>query len=214
MAFQPVPDTASFKIVMRSNTSAVEINNTWYVRDFGVFGWGTEASLTAVAVALGNAWRDQVMPNLSSDAVFDRVEARDESTEFGLQTTSEYNTLGGVVGNPLSAMICMLVQIRTAPGNPPRGGRFFISPFSESQVARDLWDATLLSTVQTAIQACDDAIGLVNPSLSVVRVSRYSKSAVPLAPHKRATAETGVVATYETRDLIATQRDRRTGIGA
>ena len=213
MAFQEVPDTASFKVVMRSNSQAVEINNTFYVRDFGTFGWGSVASLSAVATAIGDIWASDMMPLISSDAILDRVEARDESQEFGLTAVAEYNTTGGDVAAALSALMCVLVQITCDAGAAPRGGRLFISPFTEAKIARDTWDATMIDAVQVAVQDIHAAVEAVSAGLQNVRISRYSKTAVPLAPHKRTVAETNGISTYDTRSLVATQRDRRTGIG-
>lgn len=214
MPFQAVPDVASFKIVSRSNSSAVEINNIWYVRNT-VLGWSADR-LEDMAIAIGDAWRDEVMPLLSADATFDRVEARDEGAEFGEQYSAEYNTVGGIVGTPLSAMVCMLVQIRCSGGGAPRGGRLFLSPFSEAQIARDAWDATLLTDVQTAIQAVNAAVDTVTEFDASVRVSRWESvliGGVPVAT-KRDPATSNTIASFETRELVSVQRDRRTGIGA
>lgn len=212
MAFQAVPNVASFKIVMRSAGGAVEINNILYVRNTAV-PW-TSGALQSMAVAIGDAWRDEMMPLISADATFDRVESRDEGAEFGQQYTAEYNTVGGSAGSPLSAMTCMLVQIHCTAGNPPRGGRLFISPFNEDKIARDTWDATLLSDVQAAIQAVNDAIDNVGAFDAQVRVSRYEQATPPdFGSVKRDPAVSNTIASFETRALVATQRDRRTGVG-
>lgn len=211
MAFQPVPNVASFKVVMRSNSQAVEINNVLYARAPG--DWTTPADLVAVGDAIAVQWGSSVMPLMSSDAVLDRVECRAEDAEFGPEYNAEANVTGGVVGTPLSALMCMLVQIDCIDSVAPRGGRLFLSPFSEAQIARDLWDNTLLTDMQTAIQDVDTAMRSAITGCVPVRISRYSKTANPTPPHKRTSGTNSEIGSYETRALVATQRDRRTGIG-
>lgn len=213
MAFQRVPNTASYRIVMRSNSSAVELNNIVYIRDeVAVYD---QDYVEDLAVKLGDHWRDEVMPLISADATFDRVEGVSQDEEFGVAFTAEYNTVGGAAGSPLSAMMCILVQIRGDGGQAPRGGRLFIAPFNEDKIARDIWDATLLSDLQTAVQGIPAAISTIGTSTAaMVLVSRYSGTDEDGKPIKRAVATTNTIASFETRALVATQRDRRTGIGA
>lgn len=212
MPFQAVPDTASFKIVMRSSSAAVEINNIIYARNT-VVGWSV-GQLSDHAIAIGDAWRDNMMPLISSNATFDRVEARDEGAEFGNAVVEEYNTVGGVAGTPLSAMACIQVKIVGDSGGPPRVGRLFVSPFSEADIAVDVWDATLAGNVRDAVIAVRDAIDAVTPAPgAMVLVSRYSKTANPVAPHKRTVAETNTISQFVAVTALATQRDRRVGQG-
>lgn len=209
MAFQVVPDTASFRIIMSVFSGAAEFVNTIYVRD-EIVAW-SDAHLAATAVALGDAWRDEMMPLLASVATFDRVEARDEGTEFGNEQTAEYNTVGGVAGTPLSGALCMYGKLDGDSGNPPRDGGLFISPFSEAHIAGDVWDATHAGLVQTALQDIDAAV----PSGEAwVIVSRYSKSENPVFPHKREEAVTNTISSIEVTQRLAIQRDRRVGHGS
>lgn len=212
MATQIVPDTASFEIKMLTSSGAVELQNTIYVRN-ELLGW-SNSHLSDTAVAIGNHWRDEVMPLLSADALFDRVDALDLGVEFGNFQSAEYNTGGGVAGTPLSAALCMGVSMRGDGGGAPRLGRLFISPFSEAHIAIDTWDATHAGDLQVAIQDLPGVIEAAVDSDAMVLVSRFSKAAVPVAPHKRAEAVTNTIASFEVPTRVWVQRDRRVGHGS
>lgn len=212
MPFQEVPLTASFRVIGHAFTGAVEIVNTFYVEK--VTGTWDSSALTDIAEAIGNQWRDELVPLLATTYIFDRVDARDESEEFGNEITAEYNATGGGSAVPLSASACMLCNMTGEAGAAPRRGRLFISPFGEGDIAGDLWDATLAGNVQVAIQDMPGVIATANPSCRMVLVSRYSKSAVPTPPHKRTVAVVNQIASFEVPQKLAIQRDRRTGEGS
>lgn len=212
MAFQAVPNTASFRVVSRQINTGVEMLNTIYVRNTQV-GWD-QNHLGLVGVVIGNAWRDNVMPQLQTTVVLDRVDCRDEGAEFGEQRTEEYNTAGSVAGTPLSLSACMYVKIKGGGGSAPRRGALYLSGFGEADLTIDTWDATRSGAVQTAIQAVDAAIDGIGGFDAQVIVSRFSKTAVPLAPHKRSQATTNTIASFEVSQRLAMQRDRRVGEGS
>lgn len=212
MAFQAVPDTASFRVVMLETGTLVEMVNTLYVRNL-VLGWNA-AHLQTTAVAIGNEWRDSVMPQLQTSVTLDKVLATDEGVEFGVQYTAEYNTAGSIAGTPLSLLDAMHATFRGDSGAPPRRGGLFISGFGEADLAKDTWDATRAGNIQVALQDVIAAVTALGNGDAVVIVSRYSKTANPIPPHKRTEAETNTIASVEVSQFLATQRDRRTGIGS
>lgn len=208
LAFQPVPDTASFLVKMSDN-NLVEYRNKFYVRNT-LLGWNA-ARLSAVATTIGNGWRDQIMPKLAIAAEFSGVDARDEGAEFGAQTTVPYNVVGAQAGEQMTGAVCLLLRLGGTSGGAPRKGRMFISPFVEGQISGDTSAGTLAADLLAGFDAINASIA--GGGDSWVIVSRFSKAAVPAPPHKRAVALSNSIATRGIRTLIAMQRDRRTGEG-
>lgn len=210
MAFQVVPDTAHFAIMGVMNTGQDIINDV-YVRNT-VLGWNA-VHLAATGTIIGDEWRDNMCPLLSSNYTFDKVRARDLGVEFGTTTDVEYNTAGTSAGIPLSPSVCCYVKFKGTGGAPPRRGGNFVSPFTEDDVAQDLWLAGLTGPVQIVYQDMTSAIQAQLNGDAMVIVSRYSKNANPVPPHLRDEGLTNTIAAFEAVERIAIQRDRRQGEG-
>lgn len=208
MAFQPVPSTASFRLVHQYVDPGLlgnsELMCTFYIRNT-VLGWPV-ARVSASGTTLGNGWRDQVMPLMSSNLTFDRVDGRDEGSEFGAQATVQYNTIGGDAGADSSLAVCPLLQLFGTTGGAPRRGRLFLPTISEGRTAGNAVVAATITSLLAAFAAIDASI--VGGGDAWVIVSRFNNKV------KRATAATNTIATRNIRPLLATQRDRRPGIGS
>lgn len=204
MAFQPVPNTASFRLI-HVYDSVNALINTIHVRDT-VNPWGA-TKLSNTATRIGDAWRDNMLPLLANTVVFDRVDAADEGAEFGQRLSVEYNTTGSLAGNPLSPMVCQLVKLTGSPGSAPRQGRLFISPATEDVATNDVFTAAYRTSVLAAMTAVDSAISTLFVNEAWVIVSRFLNGA------KRATAVTNTIAARTARNIVASQRDRRAGVG-
>jgi hypothetical protein len=204
MTFQTVPDTASFTLIGEQFTTE-PIVNTIYVRNT-LTPW-TATTLSAMAATIGNAWRDQMCPQLSNSYVFDRVEWRDEGAEFGVSGVTEYNTTGGKTGAAMTGAICALARLICDPGAAPRKGHLFISPLTEPQVNGNAVEETDRAAIETALDSINTSI--TGGGNAWVVVSRYSKGSVPTPPHKRAVAVTNPVADRVVRTEIGLLRPRR-----
>lgn len=212
MPFQPVPDCAMFTMVGRANSAAVEINNMIYAVPI-VGGWSV-GNLTSTATLIGDIWETDVVTHMASTYVFDRVEFRDLSEEFGTSGTVEYNTSGGDATLPLSALDCIYVSLLGDGGSPPRRGALFLSPFNEGDLAVDAWtNATKIDGIQAALDQIK--ADLFSASINQVIVSRYSKD-LRTETNPKGLREEGIpnrVAQIIVQSNLATQRDRRTGKG-
>lgn len=204
LPFQPVPNTAQFRIIGGVTLTGADVINSFYVRNDFV-AWDN-ASLLAMATVIGNKWRDQVLPQLSSGYLLDRVEGRDLEVQLGAFAIAEYNDNGAKLGAAVTPAVCQLIKLQGASGGQPRQGRLFISPFDETQVTQDNIEAATSAALVTAILAIETAIE--TGTNVMVLVSRF------LGGLRRASGVTNPVAGVNARALIAMQRDRRTGIGS
>jgi hypothetical protein len=204
MPFQPVPFTASFRIVQERAAGQVFIN-TLYVRNT-LLAWNT-VNLGAMAATIGNAWRDQVMPLLSDLLVLDRVDARDEGAEFGAQTVTQYSTAGGDVAEDLPANAAALVQYAATTGAAPRRGRLFIAGLT---IAATETGSKLTAAFQVALDAAITTVQnqIQGGANAQVLVSRF------LNKVKRAEGATNTIGDITVRPIVASQRDRRPGEGS
>jgi hypothetical protein len=209
MAFQPVPDTAEFRLIQRFNdaTGAVEVLNTIYVRNT-VLGWPA-ARLSAVATTIGNGWRDQILPQQVDQMAFLRVEARDLGVEFGATATVVYELNGPILTDEASTVLAVLASLNSTEGGAPKQGRLFITGFAEADISQNSWTAARIAAVKAGLEAIDASIS--GGGDAWVIVSRKSKSVNPVPPHLRPTGITNEVTSILTRGKVATQRDRRPG---
>lgn len=209
MPFQTVPNVAKFTMVMIGGDGQ-ELLNSIYVRNTAL-PW-TSTKLSATGTTIGNAWRDQVMPLIATGVTFDRVDCVDLGAEFGAQATVEYNTVGSRAGDQATYALAALVVLRCTSGAPPKKGHLFIPGLVEADINRDLLTAAYQGLLDTAMETVDSQI--TGGGDAWVVVSRFSKAANPTPPHARAVAVSNTVADISVRSLVATQRDRRQGIGS
>ena len=204
MAFQAVPSTAEFSVRM-SGPSGQDIRTGFHVRNI-TLGWPA-ARLSAVATTIGNGWRDQIMPLLTTVVTLDRVDARDLGAEFGDTAVVEYNTAGTAGANALPMSVAALVKLTGSSGAPPRQGRMFIGGLDESNVSGDALAGGFITALGTALTAINASIA--GGGDAWVIVSRYSKLETPVAPHKRAVGLTNTIQARTVRSIVGSQRDRR-----
>lgn len=209
MPFQAVPNVAKFDMIMVGGDGQ-RLMCSIYVRNTAL-PW-TATKLAATATTIGNAWRDQVMPLIATGVTFDRVDAVDLGAEFGAQAVVEYNTVGTRAGDQATYALAALVVLTCTGGAPPRKGHLFVPGLVESDVTRDLLTSTYQGLLDTAMETIDSQI--TGGGDAWVVVSRYSKAVTPAPPHLRPTGVSNTVDDIGVRQLVATQRDRRQGIGS
>lgn len=208
MAFQAVPNTASFRFVMQGG-GTTDLISTVYARNT-VNPW-TGAHLQALADALRDEWASELVPSLHPSVTFLEVQARDEGAEFGASATALSGAVGTTAGERASFALCAGLKLVGAGGGAPRQGRLFISGWGENAFNGDafLFGPAVVGPLAAAI----DAAIAADAFSAWVIVSRFSKNAVPVPPHKRAVAETNTVATTLFQTDVWTQRDRRAWLG-
>lgn len=211
MTFQAVPNVAQFQVRHTRVESLQEVMVDIYLRNT-LLGWPT-ARLSASGTTIGNGWRDQVMPLLAVDLRFDSVFGRDLGSEFGAQATVPYANPGGDVGEALPGSVAAWVKFVGATGNPPRRGGFFIPGLTVGAISGgDDLDAAFRTALANALQAIDASIA--GGGDAWVIVSRFSKTANPTPPHKRAVGLSNLIAQRLIRTTVGSQRDRRAGEGS
>jgi hypothetical protein len=203
MAKQLVPDTAMFRLEHRG-ASNQDVFNLLYVRNI-VSPW-TASNLGAMAATIGNAWRDEVMPLLSSSLTFDKVYYEDLGADPGLSGETEYDEAGGDVAQPISVMNAALAIFSCEPGALPKKGHLFISGLTTASSSGSSLDSTFRTDLATALEVVNDQIA--GGANAQVRVSRFLNNA------KRAEGVTNQINTIGVRLIMGAQRDRRAGEGS
>lgn len=202
MAKQLVPNTAAFRVIQRyvaAGTLSAEVVNTFYVRNVAIL-WNA-TTLGAMATTIGNAFRDQVMPNMMASVTLDRVDAEDLGADPGDIAIVEYNTAGGDLGAATSSVLAVLITLTGNPNAFPRKGRLYLVGGSVNAIIGNQWTQGLvdsyvnaIGTIQTQIQGGANAQVLVSRFLNKV---------------KRSQGVTNQITGRSGRRLVATQRDRR-----
>lgn len=205
MAFQPVPDTARFALVHQSPTSDTLIN-VLYFRRTGQ--WGLQ-ELEAAAQTLATAWANDVLPHLSVNTSFRRVQARGERVQDDV--SFEYVVdppLSGLrPGEPVPYQCSFCVTHLTGLVGRSNRGRTFFGYLSEQDndaglitVAR----ATGLRNGLAGVRTVMAAAGWTHVVVSRIRNRQRLNVAVTVP-----------VIGYKYTDLVIdTQRRRRLGQGA
>jgi len=205
MAFQPVPDTAKFAVVHQSSLGD-ELVNVLHFRRQG--SWGLP-ELEAAAQTLATVWVNDIMPSLSVETSFRRVQARGErvrddvSFEFVLPSPVVGGRSGPVL--PFQLSFCV-THITGLVGRSNRGRTYFgyIAQADNSGGRLPVSRADALRNGLVSVRNIMSNAGWTHVVVSRVR----NKVRLPIA-------ETVPVIGYKYTDLIIdTQRRRRLNLGS
>ena len=205
MAFQPVPDTARFALVHQSPTADILINVLYFRR---ATQWGLPELETA-AQTLATAWVNDVLPHLSVNTSFRRVQVRGERVQDDV--SFEYvldPPLAGLRGGepvPYQCSFCV-THLTGLVGRSNRGRTFFgyLSELDNDAGLITVARATGLREGLVSVRTVMGAAGWTHVVVSRIR----NKVRLPVAV-------TVPVIGYKYTDLVIdTQRRRRLGQGA
>lgn len=178
MAKQLVPDTAQFRVQYTYTPASGDIVRcfaSWYVRNLIVPWNGT--LLAAKATAIGNAFRDSVLTQMSDEYSISRVRYEDLSEDPGVSGEVTYaGTAGGIAGQASPCVVCFPVIVKCTPGGIPRRGRLFLSGIAEGDIEGNQISATRTAGLKTGLDAIEAAIS-VGSDVQVI-VSRTSVTLV------------------------------------
>jgi len=204
MAFQPVPDTARFAVVMDDSASDLFVN-VFYFRRAGQ--WGL-SELQNAATTLATAWENDVLPFLMRFTRLVRVEARGERSQNDVSyqwvpSTPAVSNRGGD-GLPYHVAFCV-THLTGFTGRANRGRTYF-GPLSENDQAFALLNAPVANAFVGALNSI--RLVMANQNWEHVVVSRYLNKA------RRTQGATIPVIGYRYYDLVLdTQRRRQRGRG-
>lgn len=205
MAFQPVPDTARFAVVMDDSAADLFVN-VFYFRRSGQ--WGLP-ELQAGATTLATAWANDVLPFLMQFTRLIRIEARGEraQSDVSFQYVPPTPPVSNRAGPGLPYQVAFCVTHFTGLTGRANRGRTFFGPLSENDQ-----DYGLLS--QAVANAFVAALGSIRSLMAAqgwehVVVSRF------LNRTRRAQGVTVPIIGYRYYDLVLdSQRSRQRGRGS
>jgi len=204
VAFQPVPDTARFAVIMDDSASDLFVN-VFYFRRTGA--WGL-AELTQGATTLATAWINDVLPLLMQFTRHVRVEARGErsQTDVSYQRVPPTPPVSQRPGQGLPYHVAFCVTHLTGLTGRANRGRTYFGPLSEGDQAYGLLDQPIADAFVASLGSLRSLMSAVG--WEHVVVSRY------LNKVKRAQGVTIPVIGYRYYDLVLdTQRRRQRGRG-
>jgi hypothetical protein len=152
MAFQPVPNTARFAVVMDDSATDLFVN-VFYFRRSG--SWGLP-ELQAGATTLATAWQNDVLPLLMRYTRLVRVEARGEraQTDVSFQLALATPPVSNRAGDGLPYHVAFCVTHLTGLTGRANRGRTYFGPLSEN----DQNFGILSGPVADAFVACLNSI--------------------------------------------------------
>jgi len=204
MAFQPVPDTARFAIVMDDSASDLFVN-VLYFRRTGQ--WGLP-ELTQGATTLATAWVNDVLPLLMQFTRFVRVEARGEraQTDVSYQLVPATPPVSQRGGDGLPYHVAFCVTHLTGLTGRANRGRTYFGPLSEADQQYSLLNAPVANSFVASLNSIRTLMAA--QGWEHVVVSRF------LNRVRRTQAATIPVIGYRYYDLVLdTQRRRQRGRG-
>jgi len=205
MAFQPVPDTARFALVHQSPTADTLVNVLYFRRT----GQWDLQDLEAAAQTLATAWINDVLPHLSVNTSFRRVQARGERVvdDVSFEYVLDPPRAGLRTGEPVPYQCSFCVTHLTGlVGRSNRGRTFFgyISELDNDAGLITVARATGLRNGLVGVRTVMAAAGWTHVVVSRVR----NRVRLPVAI-------TTPVIGYKFTDLVIdTQRRRQLGRGA
>lgn len=205
MAFQPVPDTARFAVVMDDSVATLFVNVLYFRR---VGSWGLP-ELQDGATTLATVWVNDVLPLLAPGVRFIRVEARGEraQSDVSFQLVPESPPVSTRAGQSLPFQAAFCVTHLTGLTGRANRGRTYFGPLSEADQGAGILNQPVanafvgaMNTVRTQMAAQDWQHVVVSRFLNGVR---------------RTTAATVPIIGYRYYDLVIdTQRRRQLGRGS
>lgn len=213
MAKQLVPNTARIDVI--GTVYDVPWVATHYSRDT-IVGWSA-LKLQALIDRVQLWYQDTMKTNLGGAWAVREYVANDQGADPGVTVveTNPAPVFGTRVGETASGMIAGLAIWPGATGNLPRKGHTFYPGFVEEDIDGNNLDATVAANVRNHLEQLRDGINSTGETMVIV--SRYlgrSLVAKPngetvFKPTKRAQGVTNAVGTPLMRQLLASQRDRR-----
>lgn len=203
MAFQAVPNCAKVAVVTGYLTS-VMVNVFHFVRPGS---WGIP-ELQDLVVGVGTSWVNDVMPLLSANAAFRRVEGRGLRAidDVAYEYVAPQPVSGGQPGDSLPGSVAFAITHLTGLAGRSTRGRTFFGGFAESAVSGDF----LAQSIADGLRDSLNGLRLYADSLdwTMVVVSRFSNRT------RRPEGVTIPVIGFRWRDrVVDSQRRRLTGRG-
>jgi len=213
MAFQPVPNT--WEIAVHGvNPPAAPWVNIFHLLWASGYVQPTQLAADGVAEAIQDAWQDSnLVTNLTAGTAMVDVQVTGLNASTDSQFVSSSSVWNGTSGaQSLPGQVQGIVDWRTDLRGRNWRGRTFLTGFAEdasdghpsvTAVANmNGWAALMISGFHNIFGGSND----------LCVVSRFSKTDVPMAPHKRAVALTRVISVGEASQEFATIRRRRFGL--
>lgn len=130
---------------------------------YGIHIEGEAVGVDAIAQAVLNAWRDEVLPHLCSTVVLQRalyVDLRSGTGDSGeVIPTGPGSNAGGVTTAPCPPQVTYLVKLKTTGGRSARNGRSFL-PGVRGDEVNNRGDITS-GTVDTITDAMESFRGAI-----------------------------------------------------
>lgn len=216
MAFQPVNDTAQFRIQFQGTlggelADTVRAEFSLYVRNT-INPWAT-TTLQAMADAIRDEVDASGIPLLGAAWSFIGVVARDLEDEFSPVMFAAGAGIGTRAGQTAPPSVCPLVKVLGDAGGAPRFGLVHPPYGVEADLDVDAWTSAFVNAVSAHIEDIRTAIAGTGVGNAMVIVSRFNGTEPdPDARRsvKRAAGVTNTTSTISTRNRIGSMRERRT----
>jgi len=204
MAFQPVPDTARFAVVLDDSASDLFVN-VLYFRRSGQWGLSELQQATTI---LATAWQNDVLPFLMRFTRLVRIEARGErsQSDVSYQWVPASPPVSQRPGDGLPYHVAFCVTHLTGFTGRANRGRTYFGPLSENDQNFGLLSVPVANAFVSALGSI--RLLMADQNWEHVVVSRY------LNRVRRVQATTVPVIGYRYYDLVLdTQRRRQRGRG-
>lgn len=204
MAFVPVPNAAEVDIIASLFGQIVE--NTLTFVSTGTF---SPTQLLQLATTVGGWWVANMLPNLSSDYIYLRTEAKDISSVGGATAVNPtgVGTPGASSGSAPGGTAAA-VSFRTAFGGRSYRGRNYIAGVPISQLVGNQLFPGFLDAIVAVYNTLETALHADLPAADWCVASRYTAGAPRVAG-----ITTQIVAAVATNYDVDSQRRRLTGRG-
>ncbi len=167
---------SGYSVAMIGNMAGQVIINSLASFTGSSSGPGLVEEATDTARVFRDAWQAQIMPALSSQYSFDRVEARSTTNPLIIGSVTATVPAGNAPGAPLPTFACARIKLNTAtPGRAGRG-RTGLAGIRESTTldnAPNTLDLGTVSDLQTRMDAFLAALLAATPSCKLAVVSRF-----------------------------------------
>lgn len=174
MPFIPVPKVAQVNLVHVLYGAPVE-NTSYWLHDTG---W-TQVELVDLASAVISGWTQGVMPLLDQELSFEKVRARDLSSQvaLGYEQAVTPIVLGGIPAPSMPGDVAYAVKKGTAYAGRSARGRIFLGGIPRSVVTANAvsqgWRANLLNGLALWVDTVQGTLS----NVTHVHVSRYTNGA-------------------------------------
>ena len=174
MASVPVPNVAEVEV--RASLAGVPVENTLYFLLDGVM---SGAALDDLAVAIGDWWVSEMLPQLAAGYVMREVFARDLSSGSAFAATypGVSGAAGSFTGDALPGNVAWVVKFLTALTGRSYRGRNFIAGISEAVVSGNILGVTNANNIKGAYQMLLGGGGALPADWTWGVVSRFTGGA-------------------------------------